>query len=241
MVRLAFVISALLASAGPTCAGGLAPDEAVALVRDALKKAGLPEADAIAPSRPLPECAGDIAVGPSGSTWATAVLHCDQPRWTRMLRVPQGPRAAENTVAHETPNTATNQRLVVALQRSKAKGEMLTKKDLQLVPASTLVHEQVYDDLDVLVGRRLDRAVGAGMPLHPRHLEPDWLVSPDSTVLILSDTNGISVAIKGTPTEAGALGDSVQVTNLSSGKTVIARVIGRDLVRVQLKPFGTVP
>lgn len=223
---------------GQALASTLDPAEVVKLIAKNLQDRGMPFTEVIPPSRPMPHCNETLQVE-TAATGSVAQVNCNQPKWTRSVRlrgVPAGP------VYQSSDSAAKAQgRKALGLSRSMAKGEVISADDLVLVELSELAPDQVFFASEDLIGRRLRRAVGAGSTVLARHLEPNWLVLPDANVLILSETKGISVAFKGTATEAGALGDTVTVMNGSSGRTVFARVIGRDMVRVTLKPFKTVP
>lgn len=239
MVGRYLLTVATVLTCGSTFAASLDPAAAVAMIEQERQARGLPAVDVVPPSRPLPPCTGTIAVDPSASGGTTAQLSCDRPAWTRALRLRDVMPSVRTESA--TAKQTASPPMAVGLARSMAKGEVIGANDLVMVALSERAPDQIFASTEDVIGRKLRRSIGAGSVVFARHLEPNWLVQPEVPVLILSETGGISVTFKGVATEAGALGDSVLVENASSGRTIAARVIGKDMVRVVLKPFKTVP
>lgn len=232
------MLLALCAGALPFPGLALSPDDAVALVRATLENSGRAGTEVIAPTRPLPDCAGRLSVEPVGASASTVTLRCDMPAWQRALRL----RGAETAIRRaDTTTTESSTILAVVLARPLARDTLLTAADLTLAPVPALGPESIFVRTQDLLGRRLSRALGAGKPILARHLHPDWQVLKDMPVTILTELDGIRVAMAGQARADAAMGEPVEVVNLSSGKTVVARVVGRDIVQVALKPFAGQP
>ncbi len=239
MVRFAILIGLLVPPAHPAWSGALAPDDAVAIASAALQRAGVTGASPVAPSRALPPCDGEVTAGPRQGRWSTVELTCDSPRWTRALRT----RAADDPAPRNTSTRepAASDATALALTRPLARGEMITKADLVAVPMPDRAPDQVFADPADLIGRRLRQSLAPGRAILARHLAPDWIVLAEGPVTILTRTGGIEVAMQGRAQDNAAMGEIVSVTNLSSGRTIMARVIGADLVGVALKPSEKEP
>lgn len=242
-----FLLLALLLPAPELLRAETAPntfvsaDQAVTLAAQALRAAGIRDAAPVAPSRPMPACAGTISAAPRQGKWSTIALTCDTPRWTRSLRT----RATDvgATQPRPTPSAEQNStgRMALTLTHSLGKGEVIGPDDLTLIPVSDQTSEQVYTDPAALIGRKMKQTIAPGRPISPRHLETNWLVEKDALVVITTQTGGISISTQGRALQNAALGDLVPVTALSSGRTLSARVISTDIVTVALKPLKSMP
>jgi flagella basal body P-ring formation protein FlgA len=137
----------------------------------------------------------------------------------------------------EQAQTAT----AIVLTRPLARGAIITVDDVSVASVSALGPDTLFAKPEDVVGRRLARALGPDRPLSARHLQPDWQVFSGLPVTILTETGGIRVAMAGRAKADAELGAPVEVENLSSGKSVVARVIGKDIVQVTLKPFVESP
>lgn len=214
----------------------ISPAKALAMAQSALMDAGIHDAEPIAPSRALPECGGVVSTGPQSGQWTTISFSCEQPAWTRSLRTRTKTRVIESAnTAHEH---AAVPQVALGLIKSLAKDTILTADHIALVPASDIGPDQIFTVSTDLIGRRLNRALGAGHPILARHLQPDWKILLGQTVLITSGNESVSVAMYGRALANGTIGDLVDVENLTSGRVVSARVVRKDIVEVLLKPFG---
>ena len=219
----------------------LSADQAVTLATKALHAAGIRDAAPIAPSRPMPACAGTVSAAPRQGNWSTVSLTCDSPRWTRSLRTRATDASAMRPRATATATPDATDRMALTLTHSLGKGEVIGPDDLTLIPVSDQTSEQVYTDPAALIGRKLKQTIAPGRPIAPRHLETNWLVEKDALVVITTQTGGISISTQGRALQNAALGDLVPVTALSSGRTLSARVISTDIVTVALKPLQSAP
>lgn len=247
MVRQGLLLGLLLATPQPVRAEAPASamipaEQAVAIATKAMREAGIVDATPIAPSHPLPACKGPILASPRQGTWATIVLRCDSPHWSRSLRTGATTAETRQASASRVPDTAkATARQAIALIRPLGKGEVIGPQDIVLIPVSDQTPDQVFSLPDDLIGRRLKQAMAPGKVIAPRHLAPDWMVEKDGPVLIVSQAGSISVSVTGRALESAAMGDLVPVASLSSGRTITARVIGQDIVSVALKPLEIAP
>jgi flagellar basal body P-ring formation protein FlgA len=239
VIRSCLLLGMMLVAGERSYAASLAPEQAVALATKAMREAGVVDAAPVAPSRPLPPCNAEVSVAPRQGRWSTVELTCATPAWTRALRT-----HATQVVA-STPQSAPAepvvQRTALGLKRTLGKGAVISAGDLVELSQDNRAPEQIYTDPAALIGRRLRQSLAPGRPILARHLEPDWIVEQEGPVVILSQTGGISISVAGRAQSNAALGDLVSVTNLSSGRSVMARVIGKDMVAVTLKPSGNGP
>ena len=88
---------------------------------------------------------------------------------------------------------------------------------------------------DLEAGSQLSarRNLQAGDALGWMDVERQVLVRRGQTVqMLLESSNGMRIALTGQARGNGALGDSIEVTNISSGKIVRGLVAGEQMVRV---------
>lgn len=239
MVRLGVLICVAALSPSMAQADALLPSETVALVQRAMYAAGIKDVSPVAPSRAFPECSGTISVTPKSGSWSTVTLRCDAPFWQRSVRTRSD--ASDDLPDRSADPQPVEHRQVLGLRRSLAKGAVLSAEDLVQVSAPDLGPDQVFTSSDDLIGRRLDRAVGAGRPVLARHLQPDWKVLEGQRVLILSRSTGVEISMQGQAKMNGAVGDIIEVEAQGAGRTVWGRVIQKDIVEVTLKPSENGP
>lgn len=241
MVRVAIplLVLAFLTPNPGSAAIGLSPDEAARLAQDAMASAGITDATPVAPSRALPPCDGSVTAAPrQAGDWSTVTLSCSTPHWTRSLRsragAPPPPRDGNATpVAPLRP--------VLGLARPLAKGAVIGPDDIAVINVSDLGPDQGFADPAQLLGRKLRQSLGANKTILARHLEPEYLVESGAPVLILSEGGAVSVSSQGRAEANAGMGELVSITNLSSGRKIMARVAGKDIVTVTLKPFESLP
>lgn len=240
MVRLALplMVLAFIVPQPGAAAVGLSPDQAVAVVRQAMEAAGIAGAAPVPPSRALPPCDGTVTAAPTAGNWSTVTLTCPSPRWTRALRSraetgPPPQRAQKADPGHS--------RTVLGLTRALAKGAVIGPGDIGPVPLPDAAPDQVFTDPADLLGRTLRQSLGPDRPVLARHLDPVFLVQAGGPVVILTQTGVVSVSSQGRAEGNAAMGELVKVVNLGSGRSIMARVAGKDIVTVALKPFSSLP
>lgn len=87
-------------------------------------------------------------------------------------------------------------------------------------------------DVNDVVGKRLKLSVSANYMLYHSTLEDAPAVQRGSYVTIRGKKGSITVSTRGQAMEEGGIGQDIQVKNLSSNRTVIARITGPDIVDV---------
>lgn len=237
VMRAVCVAAALLAA--PANAGGLSAQAAVELANSALASGGISDGTALPPSRALPECKLPVTAGPLQGNWSSVELRCADPVWSRVLRTTSVARSAPmDTDTDAEPGTTET---VFALRKAMAKNAVIAPEDLVLVPRNRLAPEETFSAPEHLVGRRLSRAIPAGRPILARHLQEEKIIESGQKVIIVSGLAGMQISMAGEARTGGSFGELVDVVNLNSGKVVSARIIGRDIVEVPLKPFRNAP
>lgn len=233
--------------------------EVAGLITDLLAEVYLAGDPAVAPGRVFPACDGKVAIDPLFGGWNTVHVRCDvKGGWRFAIRtnltttpapVPiadfkpsqrmKGPIAslarAQVPAQAATRPSLTDELNVVILTRSLARGDVIKPDDVELMPVPARNVSGVFFAPADVIGRRMKTKLSARRPLQTRHLMPSFMIEEDGEVMITSVAGGISVDMVGFALENGQFGDWIQVQNASSGKTVMAKVIGEKKVAVIAK------
>lgn len=122
---------------------------------------------------------------------------------------------------------------VAVLARALARGESVQAADLiterrtrESVPADAQLQA------DLASGQVARRALPAGTVLRTGDLVRPEIVGRGDIVTVTYEVPGLTLTLRGKATEAGALGDSIGVTNLTSKRVLQAQIIAPGQVRV---------
>ncbi|MFC0407522.1 flagellar basal body P-ring formation chaperone FlgA [Roseomonas elaeocarpi] len=92
------------------------------------------------------------------------------------------------------------------------------------------------DDAVLVVGQQLRRPIGEGMPFAVRDLGAPVLIEKNSTVVMVVESNGLTLTAQGRAMADAPRGGIVSVMNLSSRQIVEAQAISPGRVRVGPPP-----
>ena len=127
--------------------------------------------------------------------------------------------------------------------RSLSRGEVIKASDLTVErrPRHELVGvpTDAISSLAQAVGQAARRPLVAERALRVSDLMKPEIVERNGNVLIHYEGTGLSLTVRGKALEAGAEGDTVQVQNLTSRKTLQATVTGPGRVTVVQRPTIT--
>jgi flagella basal body P-ring formation protein FlgA len=84
------------------------------------------------------------------------------------------------------------------------------------------------------IGMQMRKQLRAGQALKAADLAKPDLVQRDDNVTLIYESTGLYVTMRGKALEAGTEGDTVNVLNLQSKRTVSGLVIGRDQVAISI-------
>jgi flagella basal body P-ring formation protein FlgA len=123
-------------------------------------------------------------------------------------------------------------REVVVAARALRSGEVLTPRDLRAarLPAERL-RPGAAERLQQVVGRRLERPIGIGLPVRLADLGEVQTVTKDAAVILVHEVPGLALTARGKALESGAMGTAIPVQNLVTGTVVMAEVLAPDRVR----------
>src|SRR5438067_2150238 len=94
---------------------------------------------------------------------------------------------------------------------------------------------------DRTVGMQARRQLRAGAAVKGSDLSKPDLVQRDQSVMLIYETSGLYLTIRGKALEGGTEGDVVSVLNLQSKRTVTGVVVGRGQVAVSIAPPRAAP
>lgn len=122
---------------------------------------------------------------------------------------------------------------VAVVGRSIERGQVVKPGDILLERrARDLIPSDAVGDGAPMEGRVAKRALGAGALVRTSDLVRPDLVGRGDIVTVVYDGPGVNLSLRAKATDAGALGDTVNVVNPSSKKTLQAVVTGPGRVSV---------
>ena len=122
---------------------------------------------------------------------------------------------------------------VVVTRRPLGRHKPITEDDIevQTLDLSDLP-DGVVTDPEAVLGKRTRRAIGAQTPLRADLIELPPLVKRGDLVVIIAESNGLKITTLGQVKKRGRLGERIPVVNMDSKKTLYARVIDSNTVKV---------
>ena len=118
--------------------------------------------------------------------------------------------------------------------RSVERGEILKSADVVVERRPKTEAGLDLMPRDRAVGMQLRRGIRAGQTLRTPDLAKADLVQRDQSVTIVYEAPGIYLTMRGKAMEAGSEGDTVNVTNLQSKRTVQGTVVGPGQVSMSV-------
>jgi flagellar basal body P-ring formation protein FlgA len=122
---------------------------------------------------------------------------------------------------------------VVTLTRSVARGEIIKAGDIavQRVSRARLTGDTITDPEQV-IGLTPRASAAPDRPLRNSELVKPELVQRGEHVTVTYQMPGVMLSVRGKATEGGALGDSIDVVNVQSNRTLRGTITGRGEVAV---------
>ncbi len=127
--------------------------------------------------------------------------------------------------AIETVDTLT-------VDRPIERGELITASDLTTVRRPQADGHTALTDAATAVGLAARHSLRPGDPLAAGDLMKPEIVARNDTVVIVYRVPGVTLTLRGEAKDAGALGDTISVTNVETKHVVQAVVSGPDRVTV---------
>lgn len=153
-------------------------------------------------------------------------------RFSAVLDIPTGGRAMRTV---RLTGYVHVQMEVPVLIRPVRRGVTINEDDVtwQQVRRAELRPDALLDAED-LIGMAARNGIQAGRPVRAGQVRRPEAVSRNGLVMMVLETPFLSVTARGRALEAGAVGETVRVVNVTSDKEVLAVVSGENTVRVRL-------
>ncbi len=104
----------------------------------------------------------------------------------------------------------------------------ITEKDTYLTGATKYPTSK-----EDIIGKRFKRDLAAGTVITPETLEDHILVQRGELVNVLAENARIVIHTKGKALDRGRMGETIRIKNVNSGKEVLGKVTGSNLVTVE--------
>jgi flagella basal body P-ring formation protein FlgA len=130
---------------------------------------------------------------------------------------------------------------VPVLSRAVLKGDVVTANDVVLERRRrSELGQDVLTDIARVAGNAARRAMGRGSLLRETDVQRPEAIERNATIMMTFEQPGLQLAMRGKALAAGAVGDVIQVQNLSSKRTVEAVITGpnRAAVTGTMLPIG---
>jgi flagellar basal body P-ring formation protein FlgA len=163
-----------------------------------------------------------------------------------ITRMNAEPRTGRFEVAFELPGSAAARRLplrftgtvtelvqTATLARSVKAGEIIKASDVVLGRKPKLeVGAETFADTEQAIGLAAKSALRVGQSLRPSDLIKAQVVQRNEAVTIVYSAPGVALTVRGKAAEAGALGDTINVVNVQSNRTIQGTIIGPGRVSI---------
>jgi len=155
-------------------------------------------------------CGSALSVSMSGNApYEQAAVRCPSPNWTLYVTV-----------------TVAQSENVVVAARPVAAGHAFTADDLKLasLPVQQFAGRQVYFDPAQLIGAQADMSLVTGMPVTTDSIQAPVVVKAGQTVTVNVVSGGVQLSLDATAEQTGRVGDTILLTNPSTGRRFSAQV-----------------
>lgn len=158
----------------------------------------------------MPACTVPLIVSLSGAApYEQATVQCGTPRWTLYVPV----------------TVAQNEEVVVAA-RPLVAGQTLTAQDIMLksLPVQTFAGRQVYTAPKQLIGDQIMMSLPTGMIINQTSVQSPLIVKAGQMVTVHVYSGGVELSLDAVASQDGHIGDTILMTNPSSGRRFTAEV-----------------
>jgi flagella basal body P-ring formation protein FlgA len=204
---------------------GLEMQEAII---DRLSTAGEVAAPNVLPEKQFYACDAPLEVEPAFGGWRSVIVRCPSPvEWEVTVRAQV--KGAVALLPEKSQSYATQ---AIFLRRPLRSGARIQADDVETRPIDPLVANNIYTEPADVIGRVLSQSMTTRVPVMPRHLEREWAINADDTVSIQIVRGGIEIESSGIALEAGQIGDTIRILNVSSGSELIGRIVQEKKVEI---------
>lgn len=196
-----------------------------------LKQAGEHASPNVLSEKQFYICDQPLEVQPAFGGWRSVSVVCPSPvAWEILVRAQVKGAGLPNA---QGSDAATAQ--AVFLNRPLRRGDRIQSDDVELRPIDPLSSGSIFANPDDVIGRVLTQSITTHVPLMPRHLLREWAVEVEDSLSLVILRGGIQILAPGLALEAGQFGDTIRVSNATSGVELLGKVVGEKKVEVVSK------
>jgi flagella basal body P-ring formation protein FlgA len=205
-------------------------------VHSFLMSRGLDSRPVISNNRRFRACHSPLEITPMFGGYKTVRLTCpDADGFKIAIRTQIGRFVADVPDIPSHTNREVARSKFVVVTKSLQPGEIIGIDDVILIQRDANPGVGYFSDVDDVVGRKAKKAVTVNKIIRTRHLELDYAIQKDQSVIIESQIGPVTVFGAGTAVNNAQLGDRVRVKNKSSGMVVEGVVISEKKIRIRAK------
>ena len=213
------------------------------LIIERLSQEGLSARPLIKKNRVFTGCVEDsIVISKRDESWKTIALTCETNKfWKYTFRNKLAgstiPKMSSKLSDFPVKKKKQETKLVFVLKNRKIRGDRIEESDLVLMDKKKFLSNGAFDDLKLVLGKRLKKTLPKGAILKATYLNPDWLVYKNQRIIIEHNIGEIYVKMEGIALSNGARGDRIQAKNISSNKTIEGFVEGAKKISIFRKVY----
>ena len=200
------------------------------------QKLGVQLTPVIADHKIFYPCDADLQIAPKFDSWETIQISCTEPyAWKLLFRSHVVSTVASNSNESQNQKETFN---YVVFDRPVQKGTVVSATDVaRTINFSTWV-PGAFSDRDQIIGRKLAQSVPKGVPILARHLTLNYAVEKNAIIDIIFNKAGIHVTGKGIALSDGQIGETISVSNLTSGAKLKALIKNRHQAQIISKQLN---
>ena len=205
-------------------------------VRSVLMTRGLDSRPVISDTRRFRACKVPFQVTPMFGGYKTVRLTCPDVDGFQ-IAVRTRIDSFVDRVTETTPNLIRENGFekFVVLTKSLQTGEIIGGDDVRVVSRDANPGVGYFRNVNDVVGRKVKRAVNVNQIIRTRHLELDYAIRKDQSVLIESKIGPVTVVSAGVAVDSAQLGELVKLKNNASGLVVEGVALSEKKIRIRAK------
>ena len=206
-------------------------------VRSVLMARGLESHPVISHTRRFRACEAPLQVTPMFGGYKTVRLTCPDVDGFKIAVRTQIDSFVDYQGTETVPNLGreTGFAKFVVLTKSLQAGEIISADDVRLISRDANPGVGYFYDINDVVGRKAKRAININQIIRTRHLELDYAIQKEQSVIIESKIGSVTVVSAGIAVNDAQLGELVKVKNNSSGLIVEGVAISEKKILIRAK------
>ncbi|AZL15663.1 flagellar basal body P-ring formation chaperone FlgA [Rickettsiales endosymbiont of Stachyamoeba lipophora] len=115
-------------------------------------------------------------------------------------------------------------------------GDLISKHDIDnmYIPASKINSKHIIQDPKQIIGMKAKVSIKVASPIHNREITVPLLIEKNAPLHVIYQAKNLKLKMQAIALTNGSLGDIVSVRNARSNAILNAKVIGNNLVQIQM-------